>query len=653
MNGDPSQLSWIGRSRISSKLVAIVAAFILVQAAVIVLFVLGYSVNTGVRAYIAGEGLWSKGQKDAVYALTRYLETRQERDYRDYLSAIDMPLGDRAARLEMEKPEYDTQVVIDGFGRGGIAAEDVPYMIFLFRHFDTLPFFSQAVAIWRRADAELLHLPRVAEEVRASIRAGRYNRAEQQRQLAKIHQINNRVTPLENEFSQVLSAGAREVQALLLRITLAISAALTALGVLFAFSISRDLRKSIAGLSDGATRVAMGDLSQPVAVRSDDELGELVRVFNEMMAARQETETALRAATDFREKVMDSATNAIYTMDLEGRFTTANRRTCEITGYSLDELIGKSWTSMVREQDLPELKAVYASVIESCEPVSNREMLLRRQDGSWRLVMFSSAPLRRDGRVFAVVGTAEDITERKHAEDELNARAEELVRSNRELEQFAYVASHDLQEPLRTVTGFAQLLARRYKGKVDAEADEFVGFITDGVTRMKSLIEDLLAFSRVQREPRAVAMVDLNSLLANAEANLGAAIASAGAAVTHAPLPTLPVDAGQITQLFQNLVGNALKFRREEAPTVHVEAEQRERDWLFSVTDNGIGIDAEASERVFALFQRLHTRDHYEGNGIGLTICKKIVELHRGRIWIEPAPGGQSGTTFHFTLPAR
>jgi light-regulated signal transduction histidine kinase (bacteriophytochrome) len=244
-----------------------------------------------------------------------------------------------------------------------------------------------------------------------------------------------------------------------------------------------------------------------------------------------------------------------------------------------------------------------------------------------------------------------DITARKAAESQLVAHALELSRSNRELEHFAYVASHDLQEPLRTVSGFAQLLARRYQGRLDGDADEYLGYITDGVKRMKSLIEDLLAYSRVQRAETPPAPVALDRVLDTTLANLAGAISAAGATIHRTPLPTLPVDAAQLAQLFQNLIGNAIKFRSSTPPEIDVEAQCSGLEWRFSIRDNGIGIAAGSIERVFDLFQRGHTREQYEGNGIGLTICKKIVELHGGHIWVAPREDGASGCQFCFTLP--
>lgn len=643
----------LSRTLITTKLVAIVAVFVAVIAAVIGLFVLAYNVSAGVRAYVGGEGLWSKGQKDAVYALTRYLDSQHEGAYREYLTAIAMPLGDRAARLEMEKPELDPAKVTAGFVQGGISAEDVPYMIFLFRYFDAVPYFAQAIEVWRLAERQVLRLPPVAEAARGHVQAGTLSAERRAALLAEIDDINARVTPLEQQFSSVLGEGAREVQALLLKVTLAVAAALIAMGVLFAWSISRNLRASIRVLHEGAVRVAAGDLSAPIAVRSGDELGALAVMFNTMIDARREAEAALRTAKDFSDKVMEGATNAIYTLDPQGVFTTANRRTCEMTGYPLEELIGQTWAPMVPAEELPALMAGFISTVEGREPVTNRECHIRRKSGEELTITFSIAPLMRDGVILGVVGVAEDITARKRAEAEREAHAQELARSNRELEQFAYVTSHDLQEPLRTVTGFVQLLSRRYPEHLDGDAKEFIGYITDGVARMKSLIEDLLAYSRVQRADVVAEPMAMDGLLSAAIANLRGAIDAAQATVVAEPLPVLTVDGSQFTQLFQNLIGNAIKFRGTAAPRIHIQALPRERDWLFSVADNGIGIDAAAAERVFVLFQRLHTREHYEGNGIGLTLCKKIVELHGGRIWVEPASddGSATGSVFRFTLP--
>jgi light-regulated signal transduction histidine kinase (bacteriophytochrome) len=246
---------------------------------------------------------------------------------------------------------------------------------------------------------------------------------------------------------------------------------------------------------------------------------------------------------------------------------------------------------------------------------------------------------------------AAEVEERRRAEAALTLRSQELARSNAELEQFAYVASHDLQEPLRMVASYMQLLEARYKEKLDSDAREFIGFAVDGAKRMRVLIDDLLAYSRVATRGQPFQPTDCQKVLKTVLGNLGMAIQESSAHITHDPLPTVMGDSTQLAQLFQNLISNAIKFRRDAVPEVHLHAEPRGSLWCISVKDNGIGIEPNHFARIFQLFQRLHSRGTYPGTGIGLAICKKIVERHGGSIWVESQPG--QGTTFFFTIPMK
>lgn len=255
------------------------------------------------------------------------------------------------------------------------------------------------------------------------------------------------------------------------------------------------------------------------------------------------------------------------------------------------------------------------------------------------------------GNPLRMAGVSWDITPRRVAEELLAQHTKELARSNAELEKFAYVASHDLQEPLRGIVGCLQLLKQRYDNRLDGTANEFIRHAVEGGNRMQTLINDLLAYSRVGTHRKPFEPVDCNILLDRALENLKMLIDENQAIIHREPLPVVVVEGTQMIQLFQNLIGNAIKFRRDETPEIFIRAKQKDNEWEFQLEDNGIGMESQFYDRVFVIFQRLHTRNHYPGTGIGLAICKKIVEGHDGRIWIESRPG--KGSTFYFTLPAR
>ncbi|MBD0308365.1 MAG: GHKL domain-containing protein, partial [Microcoleus sp. T1-bin1] len=238
---------------------------------------------------------------------------------------------------------------------------------------------------------------------------------------------------------------------------------------------------------------------------------------------------------------------------------------------------------------------------------------------------------------------------RKEAEQQMLQLTEDLKRSNEELEQFAYVASHDLQEPLRAITSYTQLLAQRYQGNLDDRADKYINYIVDGATRMQQLINDLLAYSRLGTRGQEFEPADCKAAVQQSLCNLQIAIAEKKAVITCDAMPTVMADEFQLVQLFQNLIANSIKFCRQDIPLIHIAACRQEGEWVFSVRDNGIGIDPEYADRIFIIFQRLHSRRQYSGTGIGLAMCKRIVERHGGRIWVESQEG--KGATFYFTIP--
>jgi len=325
--------------------------------------------------------------------------------------------------------------------------------------------------------------------------------------------------------------------------------------------------------------------------------------------------------------------------------------TYRLFGVSPDTFVpsAERFQGLIHVDDRASMQTWISACVAGEEP-PDLEFRVGLPDGSVRFLL-GRGHLERDAenQPVRMVGIAQDITERKRAEEKLKLALADLARSNKDLEQFAYVASHDLQEPLRMVSSYTQLLARRYQGQLDASANKFIAYAVDGANRMQRLIEDLLAYSRVGTRAKGFELIDCTAVLDRALANLKAAIDASGAVVTHGPLPAVVHDNLLLVQLFQNLIGNAIKFHVEAPPRVHVSAEQKGGEWVFAVRDNGIGIDPQYAERIFTIFQRLHTNEEYSGTGIGLAICKKIVERRGGRVWVESQPG--SGSTFYFTVP--
>jgi PAS domain S-box-containing protein len=343
--------------------------------------------------------------------------------------------------------------------------------------------------------------------------------------------------------------------------------------------------------------------------------------------------------------VVEASPHGMVMVDEQGRIVLVNREIENVFGYRREELIGQPVELLVPARvrpGHPALRAGFHADPHARAMGAGRDLFGRRKDGADIPVEIGLTPVDTDEGLF-VLASVVDISPRKHAE-------EELRRSNEELERFAYVASHDLQEPLRTVASFVQLLKRRYREQLGTDGAEFIDFAVSGVTRMQRLIEDLLAFSRVGTRGAPMVPVDTAEVLRVAGENLRAALDESGAAITHDDLPRVLADPGQFEQLLTNLIGNALKFRRAEPPRVHISAHHTDRFWTFGVHDNGIGIESTYFDRIFVIFQRLHARTEYPGTGVGLAICKKIVERHGGRIWVESSPG--NGATFFFTVRA-
>ncbi|HXG49715.1 MAG TPA: ATP-binding protein, partial [Methylomirabilota bacterium] len=366
------------------------------------------------------------------------------------------------------------------------------------------------------------------------------------------------------------------------------------------------------------------------------------------------TEEALMRQRRLVDTLMESIPDHIYFKDQHSRFLRVSRSMARMFGAaSSEEVAGKTDFDFFTAEHASRARQDEEEVMRTGVPLVGREEKETWPDGSVTWVSTTKQALRdATGRVIGTFGISRDITARKLAEEELAVKARELARSNEDLEQFAYVASHDLQEPLRMISSYTQMLERRYHDQLDDKAREYLRYAVDGARRMQELINDLLTYSRLGTRRQPLTEVDMNEVLRRAEANLRIAIEESGARILQDRLPKVAGDLVQLTQLLQNLLGNAIKFRGPAPPEIRVTAAPdpaAEGGWEFRVADNGIGIDRKHFERIFVLFQRLHTREQYAGTGIGLAVCKKIVERHGGRIWVESEPG--KGSTFHFTLP--
>jgi signal transduction histidine kinase len=497
--------------------------------------VLVFSIHTlsSVRAYVNGEALWSKAQKDAMYQLLQYGLTQDEVHYTKFLEYMKVPVGDRATLLEMNKKNPDLEAARMGFIRGRNHKDDVDGMVKLFSRFSTNQYIHRAIVAWINADRCLSGFQTIGEELHTEINSGHPSRERINAILREMDPLNVRLTVFEDEFSYSLGEGSRWLENLVLRLLFIVALTVECTGLTIAITISRGIQKGLNEILLSAMAVTRGDFSRKAKAFSHDEIGILADNFNNMS----------------REL----------------------------------ERLGK------------ENKEVNSSL-----------------------------------------------------EKKVRQRTAELESKNKELEQFAYVASHDLQEPLRTTTAFVELFQKEYRGRLDENADKYLDYIVQSSDRMKVLIKDLLDYSRIGRE-KASRLLDCNKLLAEVLEDLDTIVKETGTTITAHELPVIRAYPTELKLLFQNLITNAIKFRRQDAPlVVKIHPSRENGQWTFQVEDNGIGIEESFHQRIFVIFQRLHTRSEYEGSGIGLAHCKKIAELHGGHIWVESTPG--QGSSFFFTI---
>ncbi|MBN9383997.1 MAG: HAMP domain-containing protein [Chitinophagaceae bacterium] len=524
---------WYRNVSIAKKLYFTVGIMALLIAFELVVLIFSIHTLSSVRAYVNGEGLWSKAQKDGIYQLLKYTRTHDEADYIKFREFLKVNLGDHKTRMELSKPNPDLAVARQGFIEGKNHPDDIDGMIRLMQRFHNNYYIGRAITAWSQADNVISGFVEIGEQLHAEISGGNPSQQRINTLLEKIDPLNARLTPFEDEFSNALGEGSRWLENTVLRVLFIVALTVECTGLTLAITVSRGIQKGLKEILLSSRAVAKEDFSRKAKIFSKDEIGILASDFNKM-----------------------------------------------------------------------------------------------------------AAELERLGRENQEVNSS--------LEKKVHQRTAQIESKNKELEQFAYVASHDLQEPLRTISAFVELLQQQYKGRLDENADKFMNYLLQASERMKTLIKDLLDYSRIgrEKEPR---QVDCNLLVQEVTADLDKIIEDTGATVHSSPLPVLQAYPTELKLLFQNLISNSIKFRKaDQAPAIDIGSVRENGYWKFFVQDNGIGIESEFLERIFIIFQRLHTRSEYEGSGIGLAHCKKIVELHGGKIWAESTPG--KGSRFFFTI---
>ena len=367
---------------------------------------------------------------------------------------------------------------------------------------------------------------------------------------------------------------------------------------------------------------------------------------------RKQAEEALQKSEEKYHTVADFTYDWEDWLDPSGKYIYVSPSFERITGYRRDELLNMDMVLKITHPDDREaVKKHFHEELHDSIGIHDMDFRIITRSADERWISHLCQPVySKKGTYLGRRGSNRDITKRKEAEQKLKQLTDELARSNEDLKQFASAASHDLQEPLRGIESFIRLLEKRYKGKLDEKADEYLDYVVNDVKRMQLLIKDLLEYSRVSVKGKAFSPVNCSVALEQALHNLRSALEESGAKVTYDLLPTVMGDEAQLSSLFQNLIGNAIKFRGKEPLKIHISANREGNEWIFSIRDNGIGIDPEQAERIFTIFQRLHSRQEYPGTGVGLAICKKIVERHGGRIWVESEH--KKGSNFFFAFPA-
>jgi len=557
---------------------------------------------------------------------------------------MKVPLGDHKAREAMLKPEPDFKAARDGFLEGRNNPDDIDGMIKLMLRFHDIYYLHKAIGYWAEADPQITSLLPIGDALHKEITSSSPNDKTIDTLRSEIQSTNEKLTVLEDNFSYALGDGSRWLENVILRLLFAVALTVEISGLILAFSVSRSIQKGLNEIIRASKAIARGDFNEKATIYSHDEIGTLAASINNMADELGKAENKFK-------KLLESAPDAMIIVNRQGIIRLVNAQAEKVFNYSRDEMIGQRVEMLIPSSSAGRHSLHRESFFSDPKVRSmgiGLELNGKRKDGMEFPVEISLSPLETDEGLW-VSAAIRDITEKKRDHEALRDYARKLEISNNNLEQFAYVASHDLQEPLRTITNFAQILSENKHTKLDEDSKVYMNYIVSASERMKVLIRELLMYSRIGKK-RVIEIVNCETVINDVLTDMNLLIKENGTKITIHPLPTIMASKTELNQLFMNLINNAIKYRKADTqPEVEIAAERDGNHWLFSVKDNGIGIGKEFSERIFVIFQRLHNQNKYSGTGIGLATCKKIIEMNGGKIWVESDTG--QGSTFYFTLP--
>jgi len=527
-----------------------------------------------------------------------------------------------------------------GFIEGRNNPDDVNGMIKLFRRFNGISYINKAIYYWGEAEPAALKLIPIGDSLHNEINKASPSPEKINELLQKINPITEKITISEDNFSFSLAEGARWLENIILKLLFIIALTVEISGLLLTISISRSIQKGLSEIIYATNSFAKGNLNARAKVFSLDEIGTLAYSFNKMSAKLEQSILELEQAQNKFKGLLESAPDAIIIMDKDGIIKLVNAQAEKLFEYERENLLSQSINLLIVDNN----KGSEVDRGKLFFKLSQTHRLIlnihgRKKNGHEFPIEINFSPLQTETESLVSVAIR-DISERKYIK--------ELERKNKELEQFVYIASHDLQEPLNTITSFISLIEEEHKDKLDKEGSAYIDYIRESANRMAMLITDILEYSRIGRKSQFEIM-DCNEIVAQVIHDMNATLVETNAKITYGKLPAIRGYPIEIRLLFQNLISNAVKFQKKNvSPDIKISAFEENEFWHFTVKDNGIGIDEKHKDKIFIIFQRLHNLRKYDGTGIGLAHCKKIIELHHGKIWVESVE--HEGSTFHFTL---